>query len=132
MCHSLGQTLSCILFYIMLKRTNKTIYAQSCHRDLIFKHNGENPAVEQKHLRILHPSLTQCQGLFRQLPIDFSFVPSFNLVQYFSNLSVQNNHCYRYQILLTVLHGQFQDISRVFSGPLGKLEQVEPSTDMSG
>lgn len=35
---------------------------------------------------------------------------------------------YRHQILFTVLHGQFQDISRLFSGPLCKLKQVETST----
>lgn len=100
--------------------------------EAILKHGGESPAAEQKHFRILHPSLPRCWGLSWQLPIDFPCVPLFNLVQYFSNLTVQNNHCpaYRQQILFSVLHSQFQDISRVFSGSLHELDQVEPGAHM--
>lgn len=85
---------SYMLSYIMPKRTSKNIHTHPCYRDLIFKKNGENPAGELKHFRNSPFLSHSVPGIIQTTAYRlFSFVPSLNLVHYFSNLSAQNNHC---------------------------------------
>ena len=86
---------------------------------------GENPTIEQKHLIILHPFLLNSRDYPNNCPqifLSFHHLIWFSISQT-SVCKIINVQSYRHQILFTALHGQFQDISRVFSGPLCKLEQ---------
>ena len=116
----------------MLTRTNKIIDVHPSYRGNI-KTRWRKPGSGAETLQNSPPISPSMLGIILTTAyIDFPCVPLFNLVQYFSNLTVQNNHCpaYRQQILFSVLHSQFQDISRVFSGSLHELDQVEPGAHM--
>lgn len=84
-----------------------------------YRYDVENYMVKKIHLEFFPYLSLNTKGLSRPPPIDFSCVPSFNRIQYFSNFSAQNNYYPRLQTpnLICCAHGQFQGILRVFSGP---------------